>query len=140
MKRTVYQTRYYVLSLICGICLLTVFIYLYGHHLRECYLTLPQELALSISILGTLGQITMDSYRYIRQYSLGFLKRNYPILYHVNSNLTAITIISICYVEASLLKEGGFYWFFIVTGWLFIFVLFTNIALIIVNWRLKLFI
>lgn len=137
MKRNIYKTNRYLGSLTIGLFIWVHFVYVYLSGYINGSITKNQELALSVIILGIILEETVSTYRYVRQYSFAHLEKRHPYLYCVFSNLSIVTAISICYVEASLLTEGLFYKLFIVLGTLFVFLLIANLTLFIIKFTLK---
>ena len=117
MKKTAFKTRTYVFRLINSTAFLIILSLLYYHNFMANRLTGAQELALTISILGSISDISVATYRYVYQYRDKDLRRHQPKVYLMDMFMSHLTVIGFCYY-GSTVSRGVEYCFFAIAGWL----------------------
>ena len=125
MKKTVFATKKYVFHLIIAVILLISFAFIYYAGFTTNSLTESQELAVTVVILGLICDISVLTYRYIRQYDRSHLKYHQPRIYMMDAIISYLSGMGICYYGATS-SEGILYWLFAIVGWLITFLFIAN--------------
>lgn len=128
MKKTAFKTRTYVFRLINSTAFLIILSLLYYHHFMANRLTGVQELALTVSILGNISDISVSTYRYVYQYREKDLRRHHPKVYLMDLFMSHLTVIGFCYYGTTV-SQGIEYYFFAIAGWLSISLFIVSLGL-----------
>ena len=128
MEKTVFTTKKYVCHLIVAVILLISFTFMYYTNFTANQLTEYQELALTVTVLGLICDISVLTYRYIRQCDYSHLKYHQPRIYMMDAITSYLSGMGICYYGATT-SESIFYWPFVIAGWFFTFLFIVNIIL-----------
>lgn len=128
MEKTVFTTKKYVCHLIVAVILLISFTFMYYTDFTANRLTEYQELALTVTVLGLICDISVLTYRYIRQYDRSHLRYHQPRIYMMDAIISYLSGMGICYYGATS-SEGILYWLFAIVGWLITFLFIANAIL-----------
>ena len=128
MRKTVFATKKYVFHLIIAVILFINFAFIYYAGFTTNSLTESQELAVTVVILGLICDISVLTYRYIRQYDHSHLKYHQPRIYMMDVMMSHLSGMGICYYGVTS-SEGFPHWLFAIVGWLITFLFIANAIL-----------